>query len=450
MEKWFKDSFIYHVYPLGLCGAPFKNNEKKDVKRIEQLFGLIDYWKELNINAIYFGPVFEAESHGYDTVDYYNIDSRLGDNLIFTELSNELHDNGIRIVLDGVFNHVSREFFAFRDVLINKEKSEYWGWFHLDFNKKSPLGDPFSYQCWEGHNNLVNLNLKNPEVENYLFNAVRKWIKEFNISGIRLDVAYALDQDFIRKLKTVCLAEKSDFWLMGEFIHGDHQKMIAPEKLDSVTNYECYKGLYSSHNDHNYFEIAYSLNRLFGKEGIYKDKHLYNFIDNHDVERAGSILNNKAHIFPLNVLLMTIPGIPSIYYGSEFGIKGKKKADGDRSLRPALSNREILSLKNESDLFKNLKKMGKIRKENSTLRNGDYQQMYINHEQFAFSRSDENGYYLNMVNMSEGVAEVPLKEVTNYGTYVDLLNPGESFKIDQKNNKIPVYPNWGRILKLVG
>jgi cyclomaltodextrinase len=450
LQNWYKDSFIYHIYPLGLCGAPFNNrDESKKVQRLEQFFGQIDYWKNMGINTIYFGPVFESVSHGYDTTDYSRIDRRLGDNTMFAELADKLNNAGIRIILDGVFNHVGREFFAFQDVQAKKENSRYCSWFYLDFSNRSAYGDPFSYEGWEGHYNLVKLNLKNPEVKDYLFKVVRKWLKEFKISGLRLDVAYALDHDFIRELKAVCLEQSPDFWLMGEFIHGDYSELLTPEKLDSATNYECYKGLYSSHNDRNYFEIAYSLNRLFGKEGIYKNQYLYNFVDNHDVERIGSILKNKIHLFPLHILLMTIPGIPSVYYGSEFAIEGKKQHGDDSGIRPAFTNQEMQLRIKDSSLFRNIRKLGQIRNSHSTLRHGDYHQVSINHEQVAFSRSAKNEYYLVIVNMADETADVPLHELKHYGVFEDLLNPGDSFNLSENNKNIPVYSNWGRILRLV-
>jgi cyclomaltodextrinase len=450
MQNWYKDSFIYHIYPLGMCGATFYNEGNNcNIQGFRQLFGLVGYWKNLGINTIYFGPLFRSESHGYDTIDYYNTDERLGDNALFSKLTEALNESGIRVVLDGVFNHVSRNFFAFQDILKNRENSEYCSWFYLDFSKKSPYGDPFAYKCWEGHDNLVKLNLKNPEVKSYLFNAVRKWIKDFNISGLRLDVAYELDQEFIRDLRAVCQEHSKDFWLLGEFIHGDFRPSLNSEKLDSATNYECYKGLYSSHNDRNYFEIAFSLNRLFGKEGIYQDHFLYNFVDNHDVERAGSILKENAHLFPLHILLMTIPGIPSIYYGSEFGIKGKKLPGNDSAIRPSLTNEQFESFKNDSPLYTEIKKLAQIRTDNSTLRYGDYQQVYVNHEQLAFSRSDKNGFYLVLTNMAGTDTMINLKGLKNSGTFEDLLNPGESFTLEENTNSIPVYANWGRILKLI-
>ncbi|MFY0574859.1 alpha-amylase family glycosyl hydrolase [Cystobacter fuscus] len=275
------------------------------------------------MNALYLGPVFESSSHGYDTADYSKVDRRLGTNADLSRLVAAMRAAGIRVILDGVFHHVGRDFWAFRDVQVHGERSRYRDWFSgLQFGKRSPYGDAFSYDGWSGHYNLVKLNLQNAEVRAHLFGVVEQWISEFGIEGLRLDVAEVMDVSFLRDLAAFCRRLRPDFWLLGEAIHGDYRRLGNPETLDSVTNYECYKGLYSSLNDRNYFEIAYSLQRQFGENGIYRDLLLYNFVDNHDVNRIASTLKDPAHLLPLHLMLFTIPGVPSIYYGSEWGQEG--------------------------------------------------------------------------------------------------------------------------------
>lgn len=448
-KDWYKEAFIYHVYPLGMFGAPHKNNFNSPVvNRLEALYPFIEYWKELKINAIYFGPLFKSTSHGYDTVDYYHVDSRLGDDALFSNLVKTLNHNGIKTIVDGVFHHVGRDFFAFQDVLKHKQNSMFCSWFNLDFNRKSPYGDSFYYEGWEGHYNLVKLNLKNPHVKEHLFNAVKKWIKEFHISGIRLDVAYALDKEFIKELRTVCFTEKPDFWLLGEVIHGDYRELLKPDMLDSTTNYECYKGIYSSHNDYNYFEISHSLNRLFGKEGIYKNSHLYNFVDNHDVSRASSIIKNKRHLYLMYILLMTISGIPSLYYGSELGFEGTKNHGDDSNLRPVLQHKDAKKLSHENTLFKHLKKLSQIRIDSKALKYGDFEVLFTSNKQFAFSRTYHNESYIVILNMEATTTEIALNNLKNFGVYDDLLNDGESFTLNNENKKLSIHADWGRVLKL--
>ncbi len=343
MKHWAYDSVFYHIYPLGFCGAPPQNDFcSPSTPRLEQVNGWLGHVKDLGVNALYLGPVWESSAHGYDTADYFQVDRRLGNNETLSRLSALLHEKGIRLVLDGVFHHVGRDFWAFRDVLAQGEQSVHVDWFQgLDFHKRSPYNDPFAYEGWKGHYNLVKLNLQNPSVKAHLFQAVEMWMREFAIDGLRLDVADCLDLAFLKELSALCKSRRPDFWLMGEVIHGDYRKWVNAETLDSVTNYVGYKGLYSSHADKNYFEIAHTLKRQFGEEGLYRNLPLYTFADNHDVDRVASRPKNPAHLYPLYSLLFTMPGVPSVYYGSEWGIEGKRTSVDDGALRPCIDLGEI-------------------------------------------------------------------------------------------------------------
>ena len=302
---WSTESVFYQIYPLGFCGAP-KENDGVLVPRIRKVIEWIPHLKRLHADALYFSPVFESDRHGYDTRDYTKIDCRLGSNADFVEVCKALKENGIHVVLDGVFNHVGRGFWAFRDVLEKREQSPYKDWFYIHFDGNSNYNDGFWYEGWEGHFELVKLNLDNPQVTDYLFSCIKSWIEEFGIDGLRLDVAYCLNPNFMRKLRAFCDSVKPDFFLLGEILFGDYKRIVNPEMLHSCTNYECYKGLYSSFNDLNLFEINYALNRQFGKEGhaIYQGEHLLSFADNHDVTRVASILKEKRHL-PLIYCLLS-------------------------------------------------------------------------------------------------------------------------------------------------
>ena len=179
-----------------------------------------------------------------------------------------------------------------------KWDSPYKDWFHISFDGNSCYDDGFWYEGWEGHFELVKLNLQNPAVVDYLMECVKYWIDEFDIDGLRLDVAYSLDHNFMRRLRSYTQELKPDFALIGEVLFGDYNIIVNDEMLHSCTNYECYKGLYSSFNCMNMFEIAHSLHRQFGSDQwcIYRGKHLMTFVDNHDVTRLASILTNKKHI----------------------------------------------------------------------------------------------------------------------------------------------------------
>ena len=399
MNEWWKESVIYHIYPMGFCGAPKENDFRSPAEhRIKKIKELAPKLKDLGCGSLLLGPVFESTSHGYDIVDYYHIDRRLGNNRSFTETVNTMKNMGFRIILDAVFHHTGRDFWAFYDLREKKEASPYRNWFSgVNFGSRSPYGDPFSYDAWEGHFSLVKLNLSSAEVKHHLFKAVEKWIIEWGIDGLRLDTAYCLDTAFIEELNEFCKRIRPGFWLMGEAIHGDYRNWAGYRKLDSVTNYECYKGLYSSHNDKNYFEIAYSLNRQFGDGGIYKDLNLYNFIDNHDVSRAASIMNEKENLIPLYTLLFTIPGTPSIYYGSEEGQTGIKTPGSDWNLRPAAD--EING--GDRRLFSHIQAMIRLRQKYKALRLGKYRQLSLSHQLFSFERKYEEERIVTAVNSDQ-------------------------------------------------
>src|SRR5512133_1605700 len=344
-QSWAENAVFYHIYPLGLCGAPKRNDfQSVPQARLEQLYPWLDHIQSLGANALYLGPLFESTAHGYDTADYYHVDRRLGTRETLSALAKEIHRRGMRLVLDGVFNHVGRDFWAFRDLQSRREQSPYRDWFqNLDFSRSSPSGDPFSYEGWSGHFDLVKLNHANPAVREHLFEAVRVWVDLFEIDGVRLDAADVLPPDFLDALSGFCRGLRSDFWLMGEMVVSGFRRLAQPGRMDSATNYEAYKGLYSSHVDHNYFELAYTLQRQFGPGGLYRDLDLYTFADNHDVNRVASNLKTPAHLYPLYSLLFSMPGIPSIYYGSEWGLLGERTRSSDDSLRPQLSLDQVAS-----------------------------------------------------------------------------------------------------------
>ncbi|HYW83395.1 MAG TPA: alpha-amylase family glycosyl hydrolase, partial [Spirochaetia bacterium] len=227
--------------------------------RIEALHAWLEHARKLGANALYLGPVFESSSHGYDTADYFLVDRRLGRNEDLVRFCRAAHDAGVRVIFDAVFNHVGRAFWAFKDLLAKGKDSAHTSWFRgVDFSRRSPHGDPFAYEGWNGHYSLVKLDVANPAVKEHLFAAVSRWVEEFGIDGLRLDAADCIDMGFLRELASFSHRAWPGFWLLGEVIHGDYGRWANPSTLDSVTNYECYKGLYSSHVDDNFFEIAYA------------------------------------------------------------------------------------------------------------------------------------------------------------------------------------------------
>ncbi len=378
---WAYESVFYQIYPLGFCGAPFENDgvQTHKIKKVEEW---IPHMKKLGINAIYFSPVFESDTHGYNTRDYKKIDVRIGTNQDFKEVCQRLHENGIRVVLDGVFNHVGRGFYQFQDVLKNRENSPYLNWFHINLGGNSNYNDGLWYEGWEGNYDLVKLNLQNGEVVHHILDAVQYWIDEFDIDGLRLDVAYCLDENFVRTLRSFTTEKKPDFFLLGEMLHGDYNRLMNDSMLHSVTNYECYKGLYSSFNSMNMFEINHSLLRQFGSENwtLYKGKHLLSFVDNHDVTRVASILSNEKHLPLIYAMCFGMPGIPCVYYGSEWGTRADK-SQGDPALRPCFEQPEW------NELSEFISKLAEAKKNSEALNYGSFRSVLLTNRQCIFERA---------------------------------------------------------------
>ncbi|HIY61639.1 MAG TPA: cyclomaltodextrinase [Candidatus Eisenbergiella pullistercoris] len=389
---WAYESVFYQIYPLGFCGAPFENDgvEKPRIRKVEEW---IPHIRKTGADAIYFSPVFESDTHGYNTRDFRKIDCRLGSNEDFAEVCKSLHEAGIRVVLDGVFNHVGRGFWAFQDVLKNRERSPYLNWFYINLGGNSNYNDGLWYEGWEGNYDLVKLNLKNDEVVNHILESVRFWVEAFDIDGLRLDVAYLLDHDFVRRLRSFCDGLKKDFFLVGEILHGDYKTLVNDQMLHSCTNYECYKGLYSSFNSMNLFEINHSLMRQFGPENwtLYKGLHLMTFVDNHDVTRIASILTNEKHLPLIYAMAFGMPGIPCIYYGSEWGAKGNK-SDGDPALRPCFEKPE------ENELTEYIGKLAEAKKGSKALNYGAFRSVVLTNKQCIFERKTEGERVLVAIN----------------------------------------------------
>lgn len=415
---WAYEGIFYQIYPIGFCGAPTAN-DGKTVSRILKLKDWSSYLESLGISSILLNPIFESDNHGYDTRDYKKIDCRLGTNKDFAEVCKDLHTHNVKIVLDGVFNHVGRGFWAFKDVLEKKWDSPYKDWFCINFDGNSCYNDGFWYEGWEGHFELVKLNLANPAVVDYLLECVKGWIDEFDIDGLRLDVAYCLDRNFMKRLRSFCQELKPDFALIGEVLFGDYNQIVNDEMLHSCTNYECYKGIYSSFNSMNMFEIAHSLNRQYGSEQwcIYRGKHLMSFVDNHDVTRIASILTNKNHLPLTYGLLLGMPGVPCIYYGSEWGEEGVKAPNNDYALRPCFEEPK------PNELTEEIKKMIHVRTGSNALCHGSYRNVVLTNHQLIFERRTDDERMLVAINASDAPFTAHNGELG--GTMTDLLTGNE-------------------------
>ena len=454
MAKWYEEAEFYHIYPIGLLGAPRRNEGGEVVHRLERLTEeWLPYLKETGFGAVYIGPLFESVSHGYDTTDYKLVDRRLGDYGDFKRFVSVAHDLGIRVVVDGVFNHTGREFFAFRDIREKKWDSPFRNWYKgVNLDGNSSYQDGFSYESWRGCAELVNLNPWEEAVREYLLGVIDFWIEEFDIDGIRLDCADCLEFSFMEEMRRRTGEKKEDFWLMGEVIHGDYGRYIGDgtRMLHSVTNYELHKGIYSGHNDHNYFEIAHTIRREFDENGgIYKGMKLYTFIDNQDVERIYSKLRNKEHIVPVHTLLYLLPGIPSVYYGSEFGIEGIKENGSDDPLRPALNLKDMRETNPHPEILEWIRVLSGVRRNHKACVNGRYRELLLTNRQYAFARMEDEDEVIAVLNNDEQATEVSVQVPSGDKSYQDVVS-GEIFVPEGGRISVALKPCGSRILVLQG
>lgn len=436
---WYNEAIFYHIYPLGALGAP-KINDHILTHRLKDMDAWLTHISDLGIDALYIGPLFESETHGYDTIDYGLIDSRLGDVDDMKMMVKKAHELGIKVVVDGVFNHVGRSFFAFKDVLEKREASDYKDWFYIDFSH----GEPFAYATWQGYDALVKLALDNVVVQDYLLDKVGYWIDEFDIDGIRLDCADCLDFDFLRRLRYLTDHKKDDFWLMGELIHGDYSRFIKNDLIMSSTNYELHKGLYSAYNDHNLFEIAHTIKRQSDPNyGLYKGMYLYDFVDNHDVDRLASKVNDKRDIVSIYVLLFTLIGIPSIYYGSEYALEGKRDAYSDDILRPYI---DIIKM-SDNETTELIKRLASIKKEHKALSYGTYKEVYLTNRAYAYLRTLDDDTLLIVTSCEDDTTYLHIHLDDTYHEARSLLN-NDIPKLDQSEIEVMIAPHSAMIIKL--
>lgn len=441
MNTWYEKAVFYHMYPLGMTGAPKENKEEGVTNRFDELNQWIPHIQALNCNAIYIGPLFESTSHGYDTRDYKLVDRRLGDNESFKTFVSLCHKAGIKVVVDGVFNHTGREFFAFKDIQEKRWDSPYKDWYKgVNFDWSSPLGDSFGYEAWQGHFELPCLNLWNPQVKAYLLDVIQFWVTEFDIDGIRLDCANILDFAFMKEMRQATAKMKEEFWLMGEVIHGDYARWVNDEMLHSVTNYELHKSLYSGFNDHNFFEIAHNVRRL---EAIHRK--LYTFVENHDEDRIASKLKDKNHLMPIYTCLYTLPGIPSIYYGGEWGIEGSRTRTSDEALRPALKPSMDQELR--TPLTDHITALGKIHLEHPEYHDGVYQELLLTNRQYAFARKAPGSACITAVNNDDKECTI-LVPVPIPASSAENLMDGSRLPVENGKISVKLKGNTGVVLKI--
>ncbi len=338
---WAAHAVWWHVYPLGFVGAPIEGRSMSAVpgdpgaragSRLGRLEAWLDYAVELGCSGIALGPIFASESHGYDTVDHRRVDARLGDDVDFDHLRGAVHGRGLRLLLDGVFNHVGRGHPYVRDVCSRGDASPYAGWFRYDDTRAAGDGEP-PFAVFEGHRQLVALNHVEPAVADYVVDIMDHWLDR-GADGWRLDAAYAVPRPFWRTVLGRVRAGHPDAWFVGEVIHGDYSGIVRETGFDSLTQYELWKAIWSSCNDRNLHELAWALTRH--NEFVASFAPL-TFVGNHDVTRIASQIADARHLAHALVILFTVGGTPSIYAGDEQAFHGIKedRVGGDDAVRPA-------------------------------------------------------------------------------------------------------------------
>ncbi|ORB72639.1 alpha-amylase family protein [Mycobacterium scrofulaceum] len=318
---WVEHAIWWQVYPLGFVGAfPASEPPRPEQHRLRRLVDWFDHAIALGASGVALGPIFASRTHGYDTTDHYRIDPRLGDDADFDHLVAEARRRGLRILLDGVFNHVGVDFPRYRQASNDDSAAR---WFR---------GRPGRFHTFEGHSELITLNHDNPEVIDYTVDVMEHWL-ERGADGWRLDAAYTVPERFWASTLPRVRERFADAWFVGELIHGDYAAVVRAATFDSATQYELWKAIWSSLNDGNFFELDWALQR---HGDFLADFAPLTFIGNHDVTRIASRLERPEHVAHALVILLTVGGVPSVYAGDELGFRGVKEEryGGDDAVRP--------------------------------------------------------------------------------------------------------------------
>lgn len=323
---WVEHAIWWQIYPLGFVGA-FPNDQppSPDEHRLRRVVEWLDHAVELGASGLALGPIFASRTHGYDTTDHFHIDPRLGNDADFDHLVDQAHGRGLRILLDGVFNHVGTDFDRYREALEGGPDHPASAWFRR-------RGAAARFDTFEGHGELIAFNHGNPEVVEYTAAVMRHWLGR-GADGWRLDAAYAVPDEFWAQVLPQVRQDFGDAWFVGEVIHGDYPATVHATGFDSVTQYELWKAIWSSLNDGNFHELDWALHR---HNDFLQTFVPMTFVGNHDVTRIASQLENPTHLEHALVLLLTTGGTPSIYAGDESAYQGVKedRRGGDDAVRP--------------------------------------------------------------------------------------------------------------------
>ncbi|MGX6606645.1 alpha-amylase family glycosyl hydrolase [Micromonosporaceae bacterium Da 78-11] len=398
--EWVRHAVWWQIYPLGFVGA-YPDRGDRTAHRLSRVESWLDYAVELGASGLALGPIFASGTHGYDTVDHLRIDPRLGDDGDFDSLVAAAHDRGLKVLLDGVFNHVGRDHPAFQAALRDGPDSATASWFRIHWR---PGQDP-KWDDFEGHADLPALNHDSPAVIDLVAGAMKHWLAR-GADAWRLDVAYAVPPGFWAEVVRRVRAEFPDAYFVGEMIGGDYPEFVQASTLDSVTQYELWKAIWSSLNEGNFFELSWALERHNTFLGTFAPM---TFVGNHDVTRIASRLTDERDLPIALALLLTVGGTPSIYAGDEQAFRGDKedRAGGDDAIRPAFPEKPDGLAPYGRPTYRLHQELIGLRRRHDWLHRARVRNIHLTNEQFVYEATDGARALLVAVNIADAVADVP-------------------------------------------
>ncbi|WP_213814208.1 alpha-amylase family protein [Glaciihabitans sp. dw_435] len=397
MPEWTEHVMWWHVYPLGFVGADTTGQDRTPTHRLAGLEGWLDYLLRLGVNGLALGPIFESGTHGYDTTDYFRIDARLGDTTDFEHLIAEAHARGIRVLLDGVFNHVGRDFAPLRAALADADAPD---------NALFVRDASGRLANFEGHDALVALNHDNPAVVDYVVSVMNHWL-ERGADGWRLDAAYSVPVGFWARVLPRVRESHPDVYIVGEVLHGDYPGIVASSTMDSATQYELWQAIWHGIAEANFFEIDWALQR---HTEFLETFVPYTFVGNHDVTRIASQIADERHRAHALVLLFTLGGTPSVYYGDELGMTGIKeqRAGGDDAVRPAFPSDPAEVSPDDNPVFRLHQELIGLRRRHAWLHAATSRQLALTNETYVYEMTAPGGPETRRLVVALNLGDAPL------------------------------------------
>jgi cyclomaltodextrinase len=432
---WVQHAIWWQVYPLGFVGAfPADPAPTADEHRLGRVTEWLDHAVELGTSGIALGPLFASATHGYDTTDHFRIDPRLGDDADFDRLVAEARSRGLRVLLDGVFNHVGIGFSHYREARDGGPDHPSSQWFRL-------RGKQSRFETFEGHDGLITLNHDNPDVVDYVVDVMSHWLRR-GADGWRLDAAYAVPERFWAQVLPRVRESFPDAWFVGEVIHGDYAAIVAAATFDSVTQYELWKATWSSLNDGNFHELDHALRR----HDEFLDAFVpMTFVGNHDVTRVASQLDDPRHVEHALVLLLTTGGVPSVYAGDEWAYRGVKEErfGGDDVVRPEFAARPAEGESLGQDVFRLHQHLIGLRRRNPWLYEARTSALHLTNRHYVYRTQAGEHALVVALNVDDTPLRVSLSE---WGIGTGRLVAGSGAPVEATVDQLEVAPHGWAIV----